>query len=586
MAKIKNDEKIVHKASKENRKIFLRKVASWATTLGIAVGVSAGLSQVVFRTLANDLPNEKAVAKVYEESGAGSKISNWANSRFVFPRNGVVKLNVKIDNLPDHTKEIFQDCANDINTLLKIINPKYRVELNYNPTIFDGLYCINISNASIPSPTVLGSCVTGILYPTLNGEGKYSADVQIDLDKISTLQNPDVSLKNVFVHEVAGHGIFSFGDAYNYDGFSRDTIMQGVSNIPGPSFYPMDIKNALAKYVKNTDFHTWDDAVEKYYNTTEFYIKKLDDANFFKDNIVKYAKKCPYMGHDAFDESKLQLSNLNNIYSVYNVVGNVKQAGTTTKVNYEYIYKIENNEVNSNDLMINGSSIDRLGSKSGLRDLNGLTYSTSQDSYYLKYDDELYRAVITNSSIDDEKEIDFYKCGKIISKEEYEKRLDTYNKVVEKYNVESLLTSSGSNVNMYKIYEDYINSNILKNTSLVDIPNFYSLLVSSGKRDNPRDEFELSLISTGQNNFATITNTNPYYSWDAKLYPSCFDYKNMKMFSTGDCLFNTTNGLYCLNLEYDSLNGGFKANGRSGYMDNSSIKCINNASLENDTKIK
>lgn len=577
MSKIKKDEIVVHKASKENKETFIKRSLPYVVSLGIAIGTLLGISHLTFRMFGNDLPSNKNVERVLNQYGLNSAVAMQKGiDRFVFPRSGVVKVNVKIKDLDDHAKQIFQESVDDINALLKIINPKYRLELNYNPGLFDKLYVINVEQKSLGGAT-LGTCVSGFIMPTVNGTGRYVANVKLDIEKIKADSlNPDAALKSTFIHEVAGHGLFALGDAYSIDGFTADTVMQSSSKVDSPGFYPLDIKTAIAKMSKKVDSKKLDDAVKEYYNSTAYYIKKLDDAKYFKDNVYYYARKCAYMGHEEFDASKMEFSNFDNVYSrvYYNLYMNAY--GSYNGNQTEFLYSFENKNVKMNTLNIGGcKSITKYSCNNGIVDLDGLTYSMSQDSYYLKYDNQIFKACIEEQK-DGERKIEFYTCGNIISKEEYDTRMSTYLRVVNQYNVQKLegINVFEENNDLLKVYDDVAKYYVLMGKKQTELPELVGLTFGNGEKVDKLNQYEITFGDFGKSDRACLKYKdlvgNIYMVSNA--HTKYIIHNDMAILYTGDCVLNTDKGLYCFNLEYDSLNGGFKPGNHSGYVDKSTIK--------------
>lgn len=577
MSKIKKDEIVVHKASNENKQSFIKRSLPYVIGFCISIGALSGVSHLAFRTFGNDLPSNKNVERVLNEYGLNSEVAMQKGlDRFVFPRSGVVKVNVKIKDLDDHTKEVFQESVDDINALLKIINPKYKLELNYNPGLFDNLYAINVKQKSLDAET-LGTCAPGFIMPTVNGTGRYVSNVALDIEKMKADPfNPDAVLKNTFIHEVAGHGLFALGDAYKVDGFTADTVMQSSGKVDSPGFYPLDIKTAIVKMTKDADSKKLDEAVEKYYNSTEYYIKKLDEAKYFKENVYNYAKKSAYMGHEEFDASKMEFSNFDEVYSraYYNTY--VNALGSVNGSQTEYLYSFNNGDVKLDSLDIGGcKSITKYSCNNGIVDLDGLTYSMSQDSYYLKYDNQIFKACIEEQK-DGERKIEFYTCGNIISKEEYDTRMSTYLRVVNQYNVQKLegINVFEKNDNLLKVYDDIAKYYVLMGKKQTKLPELVGLTFGNGKKVDKLNQYEITFGDFGKSDRACLKYKdlvgNMYM--ESNAHTKYIIHNDMAILYTGDCVLNTDKGLYCFNLEYDSLNGGFKPGNHSGYVDKSTIK--------------
>lgn len=577
MSKIKKDEIVVHKASKENKQSFIKRSLPYVIGFCISIGALSGASHLAFRTFGNDLPSNKNVERVLNEYGLNSEVAMQKGlDRFVFPRSGVVKVNVKIKDLDDHTKEVFQESVDDINALLKIINPKYKLELNYNPGLFDNLYAINVKQKSLDAET-LGTCAPGFTMHTVNGSGRYVSNVALDIEKMKADPfNPDAVLKNTFIHEVAGHGLFALGDAYKIDGFTADTVMQSSGKVDSPGFYPLDIKTAIVKMSKDVDSKKLDDAVKEYYNSTEYYIKKLDEAKYFKENVYNYAKKSAYMGHEEFDASKMEFSNFDEVYSraYYNTY--VNALGSVNGSQTEYLYSFNNGDVKLDSLDIGGcKSICKDTYNYGIMDLDGLTYSMSQDSYYLKYDNQIFKARIEEQK-DGEKRIEFYTCGKTISKEEYDTRMSNYLRVVNQYDVQKMkgINAFEDNNDLLKVYDDVAKYYVLMGKKQTKLPELVGLTFGNGEKVDKLNQYEITFGDLGKSDRACLKYKdlvgNMYMVSNA--HTKYIIHNDMAILYTGDCVLNTDKGLYCFNLEYDSLNGGFKPGNHSGYVDKSTIK--------------
>lgn len=111
---IKNKNKEVKQASKENKKKFLNYVRNAVVGLIIGSGLfSLGYmaqDQIKYRAIFNDLSTEKQMKKAAEAMKVDKNLAGLNMPRVVFPRNGVLTLNVRIPEfkLTDEVKNLLQ----------------------------------------------------------------------------------------------------------------------------------------------------------------------------------------------------------------------------------------------------------------------------------------------------------------------------------------------------------------------------------------------------------------------------------------------------------------------------------------------
>lgn len=256
---------------------------------------------IVYRAYKNDLPTYEDANKNLDATGYNTDITWCENYRFVFPSSGKVKVNVFIpeDKQTDRFKSALESSINEINNVLSLINPKYSLEVNYDPGLFDNLYCFNLYMEDLSNypkkNRIVAYTQTKDTYNTKNGMGKYAVDVTIDLDYCDEICYSDSKylnyVKNTLCHEIAGHGLASMKDAYELEDYPYQTIMESAKS-SGVFFSKSDLMILFSLYSKDTNYDEWKQKIDDYLATNPVYInlqKKIDyvKEHFYDEYVVK-----------------------------------------------------------------------------------------------------------------------------------------------------------------------------------------------------------------------------------------------------------------------------------------------------------
>lgn len=276
---------------KEQVKLFLKSVGV-QTLAGLLLVF--GADSVVRRTFTTDLPRIEDVDNNLDETDSRTEIYSEELVRFVFPRSGKLKVNVKIpqEKLTDRFKNVLEDSIAEINEVLAMIEPSYSLEIEYNPNIFDTMYSFNLMDAQLEkseTQAILGSTETKYIGKTISGYGRYIVDVKIDLDYLDQYESEHYYnvVKHVLCHEIAGHGLGDFKDAYLLDDYDYDTIMKSANprNENDKLFSKSDLMMLFSMYSNNTNYEDWEKKIDNYISTKDWYKSLQVNVEFVKNNF-------------------------------------------------------------------------------------------------------------------------------------------------------------------------------------------------------------------------------------------------------------------------------------------------------------
>jgi len=351
---IKNKEKVVKKASGKSKRNFLKaiKVAA-AVTLGTAV---VGTAQVKLRTFSNDLIPMSRMERNIESLGLESPIIEMKGNmkaRFMFPKNGKVSVNVHIpESELEKTKPTFVDAINEINNALTLVNPKFKLVLDFEPKGESGLYSIDVYNENLSKDygeDTLAYWQDKFSFLTFNGIGIYKGNVVVDLSRFSEEGEFSASvLQTCLVHEIAGHGILRLGDAYNhlsdfsektimgyptspYSGSSAEKFKELFGSFSAKTFSKYDLQVLMAKYARGKDYIGWDKDIEVFLQTTKKYDTLSTDIKYISENkdeilrnaLANFPELSGFKGSEMVGAQELNFSvSQNEMYSVLSLSPN------------------------------------------------------------------------------------------------------------------------------------------------------------------------------------------------------------------------------------------------------------------------
>lgn len=550
---VKKADSDLKKASRGSLGIFLRdQVLPYVAGGVIGVSLLAGAGQFAFRSLSNDLPKQRSVDKEIERLNIDDEIT-WSSSkikpRFVFPRDGTVFLNMNL-NLTDKEKRCVDEFVEEANMLFKAVNPNYSLRVEYNPSLFKSLYCINVTDARLgegEGRTTLGICSADLILPTINGSGVYKSAVELDMKKLrkSTL----ICFKRTLAHEIVGHGILCMGDAYLVDGYENKTMMQSANCISDRLFEEVDIKNMFAKYGTNYTEDQINDFIE-YYSKESPSKKQVDnDIEYIRTHFGEVVKKYG-IDHGGYDPNALSFD----------------VAGTTTLTTNNYL-KLDASGVLSGFCTesLNKLSVEK-GSSGMLTDY-GITMSygdgnvsTSQDHssivsfddgvvvdgdgmYFLRYKNRLFGIVLEDK--DGEKTISPVPYGTIVDSETYDKHLFGIRSINDMYREKNLSYGQMCS-DAIGVFCDWMSFELLPPIDEKSLDGFNMTNGKAGYRYYNMEFTDSTCLFTSyekdENGKYTVPVTNEYY------YNKC---DNVVYLSNGACLFKTQNGYYFAELTYE-----------------------------------
>lgn len=535
---LKNDEVICKKGSKQKFKTML-KVAG-ISLAGLVLGT--GISTYALRTFKNDLPNMTRVESVLDETNSRTDITKQDKARVVFPRSGVVKVNVLIpdEKLSNDFKEALYDTVWDYNKMLEQVNPKFRMDINYNPTLSDRLfYAFNIYEDDYTSKNngmVVGNEKSFNLN-TVNGEGKYNVRIGIDLDKIKANCQPEqcqTMIKNALLHEF-GHG-FGLDDEYTLQNYDYNTIMSSVSMEKNKTISPSDFRILLARYSNDNDFENWNEKYEEFSKNTAWYSEALEDAKFLKNNLTDAIKRSSSL-RDA-KESDFNFANINNVcYGVEKTI--VGQFDDVSMV-YDSFNSMLIDGDNVNYVDVYGSlAKGYVGRKANYfaSQVDGMTYINGKNTFCAEYKDKIVEFSISKNNRGERYVSGVFAFDKQdMDRQEFKVAREKALNFAEKWS-----TPQCCDNNLVKIAGNYLIQNDEKSTNLTNL-NGMSFCSSGGKNYHFGEKT------------VTISDGNEYF------------YRMLDgvvLTSSHVTLVNTSNGMVALNNTVDIKNDNVHVSGAS-----------------------
>lgn len=272
---------------------------------------------LIYRTYTNDLPSFDEANDNLEATGYNTDINWYQDCRFVFPASGKVKVNVFIpeEKRSDRFIKTLESSIDEINDVLNMINPNYRLEIEYNPSGFDKLYCFNLYESDMSSEETATSRTVGFAqgtqyHYTKNGIGRYAVDVDIDLDYCESICRDDDTffkyVKYILCHEIAGHGLASMKDAYKLEDYPYQTIMEYANN-EGRYFSKSDLMIMFSLYSNNSNYDEWERKINEYLSNQDWYKKLQQQVEFVKDNFYhEYVEKNNLQSYITTSDIKYQ----------------------------------------------------------------------------------------------------------------------------------------------------------------------------------------------------------------------------------------------------------------------------------------
>ena len=498
--------------------------------------IAGGVTVKGLRTFNNDLIKEQVIEQNFDELGAKDEVSGW-NDRFVFPEDGVVKVNIRIpkEKITNEVKQGLFDAVFEINSMLSIVNPNYRLELNYEPKALDNLYCFNVYDDDYSGSEAAGTAQTKIKLPTINGYGKYSVRIGIDLNKINGFSDKSsdiqTAVKNVALHEIGGNGLGSLNDAYCLEDYNRNTIMEGANASSMKYITKSDVKSIVAKYVSPDELSGLDEKIDNYIKNTQAYSNLKEKADFVKANFYEQIANSSKDLAGSKPED-FQFENIGNFcYKNYSK----ETFGEFDEINYvgesnSYVKRLSEDKAEMFDF--NGFAYKGYNYNSGrfgLMNIDGMTAMDS-GSFCVKYKDKIVLVGVKENELGEKKLV----CNGIKQQESPES-FDTI-----KRNVSDFVDKSRENKDYYFQVVTNSASEYLKNSGVKTL----------GLRDEYNLKFSTasSLYSFGENQMVNIYND----------FDRDYKYKivnGMAVLSSGEIVALTENGVNLLNAKFDFLNG-------------------------------
>lgn len=454
----KESEDILDKILKKEIKRYKIRIASSA--LLIAVAIFGG--PVLHRSFTNDLPKISDVEDNLNETGYWTDIALSFKSRFVFPASGVVKINVKIpeEKLTDKFKTALEDAVAEMNEVLYMIEPKYSLELNYDPNIFDEMYCVNLKDKQFEDSSeddrVVANAQTKDTYFTINGGGKYKVEVNIDLDYFNQIYQDDLVyhsiVKNALCHEILGHAIGSMGDAYLLEDYPYRTMMS-YSDIDN-SLSKSDLMILFSLYSNNTDYGEWERKIDKFLSSRSWnqdfrefisYVKEtFYDSYVVQQGLEEYIKPEDIAYEDIGDTFYLR----NN----------------TTKSDY---IKRENEEIIEIQKFANARTVNSENDKDYLYNVDGSICRYPDSSDFNRF---MFIKVGEDTMVEVRESYFGYGINfttyDVLDKEIYEKETSILKKACDK------LTKNNQKTYLSDVIIDYLNKNDIDFEKIASVNNY------------------------------------------------------------------------------------------------------------------
>lgn len=461
---------------------------------GLLLGAKFGVvDPIVYRAYKNDLPPFEEANDNLDATGYNTDITWYENKRFVFPSSGKVKVNVYIpvEQQTDRFKLALEDSINEINEVLQMINPKYKLEVNYDPGLFDKLYCFNLYSCDLSADRTetsrtVGNAITKYNYDTKNGEGKYVVDVSIDLDHCESSYGNDEKyfnfVKCILCHEIAGHGLASLKDAYDMDYYSYQTIMESA-NTYGTFFSKSDLMIMFSLYSQDTNYSEWEQKIDNYLASKPFYInleKSIDyvKENFYNEYVVKNGLQ------DYISPEDIQYKDIGEVYikSISNGITYLEKGNIYFK-NITYKGLTSTCKIEDLESMATCEAILFCKTNYDFYNYAGGSFEVVFGYYknvYVKIGEKTIVEVCLKDSYNDGFIINNFNTYDLISKEEYQKETKAIEDVIRQINKNTGandLPNKGSSlvcdidVGRVKFVQDYLNENNYKYKNITGVKN-------------------------------------------------------------------------------------------------------------------
>lgn len=246
MKKKIGDETLL-KDGKQKKLYFGKALRIFATILLTATVACGGYVAKNFNPDTHILPSQQAVAtRLLELYGDESEMflrgSFGDVVRLACPKKGdSIKVNVKFA-ANDLQKSMMEDVVQELNEVFAVINPNYKFQINYKPSLKDQIspYSINVEEEAIQNPHYLGVNRSKMFNWSTKLDGKefYKSSVVLDTQKLSKYD--ERVFRNSFLHEIC-HSL-GFGDAYQNENATDDTIMgsDGLASFSNIDLYTLD----------------------------------------------------------------------------------------------------------------------------------------------------------------------------------------------------------------------------------------------------------------------------------------------------------------------------------------------------------
>ncbi len=214
-----------------------------------------------------ELPDETDVKnrllKIYGSEESIYLLRNNEIWRMPCPNNqDTIILNMTFE-LGEYTKIVFEDSVDELNDIFAVINPNYKIKINYKPTDkdFDYKYSVRMKTVQdFSSANTLGTA--NISYMGDGNLGYFGINIK------ESVLNDGYQMASVFKHEFMH--LLGAGDAYKNENATKNTIMQGYSPNGPFSLTDIDIAFLDAMY-RNPDIEHSNEYMMNYidnYTTT------------------------------------------------------------------------------------------------------------------------------------------------------------------------------------------------------------------------------------------------------------------------------------------------------------------------------
>lgn len=443
-----------------NKELVKKGLIYTGSTVGaFAIGFGGAYAggALIFREWKNDLPDIVEAKTNMIRSGSETEIAWTDDSRFVFPASGTAKVNVKIpeEKLTDDVKKALEDSVAEINKVLEMINPKYNLEIDYNPSIFDKLYCFNLYEENLAladsqNGRSIASTQTKIQRKTTNGLGKYVVDVCVDLDflreKYGTSDDFYLCLRNSLTHEIAGHGIAGLSDAYLLDSYPYQTLMDAEFS-GGMLFSKSDLMMFFAKYRNDNNYDEWEEQIDTYLASQGWYLKLQEQVGYLKENFYnEYVVKNGLEGYIKPEDIKFEnIGQFGDFYLCSSTKYMLPSEEDSSEMQKEMIYYIgKTSDERITETLAFGSVYDGsfayISEDGGLYNINGVQCTTNGD-FLVQVGDST--VVMTRLNEDENGNCEFnFQTKDLISKSDYENGIEHIKTFSEEEDIDKRAVSS------------------------------------------------------------------------------------------------------------------------------------------------